>query len=82
MRLNLGKENIIRGRTVEGQWVLGGICRESKETFFYPVEDRTSETITALIQKWEKPGTIIHTDCFKSYCALTELGYGHFTVNQ
>ena len=29
-----GKRKYNRGRIVEGQWVLGGICRETKETFF------------------------------------------------
>ena len=78
-----GKRKFNRGRMVEGQWVLGGICRETKETFFVPVEDRTSETLIGLIKKHVKTGSILHTDCFKSYNTevLVGLGYQHLTVN-
>ena len=29
-----GRRKYNRGRVVEGQWVIGGICRETKESFF------------------------------------------------
>ena len=66
---------------VEGQWVLGGICRETKETFLVPVDKRDAETLTDLILKHVRTGTTIHTDCFASYRRLEELGYRHHTVN-
>ena len=53
-----GKRKYNRGRMVEGQWVLGGICRETKETFFVPVEDRTSETLIGLIKKHDRTGIL------------------------
>ena len=34
-----------------------------------------------IIQKWIKPGSIIHSDCWKAYSKLSKLGYTHVTVN-
>ena len=34
-----------------------------------------------LIQKHIAPGTTIHSDCWKAYGSLEELGYKHYTVN-
>lgn len=76
-----GKRKYNRGRVVEGQWVLGGICRETKESFLVPVQDRTAETLLSLIEKHVEKGSTIHTDCFKSYDRLEEAGYKHLTVN-
>ena len=76
-----GKRKYNRGRVVEGQWVFGGICRESKEVFFVPVSDRTEETLLGIIEERVEAGTTIHSDCFKSYGKLAELGFVHKTVN-
>ena len=76
-----GKRKFNRGRVVEGQWVLGGICRETRECFFVPVEDRTENTLLSIILKYVRLGTIIHTDCFASYQNLVAHGYQHLTVN-
>ena len=46
-----------------------------------PVHNRKQDTLLPLIQKWIKPGTIIHSDCWKSYNKLSKLGYTHVTVN-
>ena len=35
-----GKRKYIRGRVIEGQWVLGGICRETKQVFLTIVPSR------------------------------------------
>ena len=76
-----GKRKYNRGRLVEGQWVLGGICRETKEAFFVAVEDRSGETLCGIIERYVKKGSIIHTDCWAGYNKLEELGYTHLTVN-
>ena len=46
-----------------------------------PVKDRKQNTLIPLIQKWIHPGSIIHSDCWKSYNKLAKLGYTHVTVN-
>ena len=47
------------------------------------VEDRTAETLLAVIQKWIAPGSIIWSDCWRSYNKIPELpqGYRHQTVD-
>ncbi|XP_005113250.1 uncharacterized protein LOC101852594 [Aplysia californica] len=76
-----GKRKYNRGRVVDGQWVFGGICRETKECFLVPVQDRTQDTLVSLIKKHVAPGTIIYSDCFKSYECLEREGFRHLTVN-
>ena len=40
-----GRRKYHRGHLVKGQWVFGGIERESCETFLIPVPDRTADTL-------------------------------------
>ena len=46
-----------------------------------PVANRKESTLIPIIKKWIKPGTIIHSDCWKAYSKLSALGYTHVTVN-
>ena len=46
-----------------------------------PVTYRKQKTLLPLIKKWIKPGSIIHSDCWKAYCNLNKMGYTHVTVN-
>ena len=46
-----------------------------------PVHNRKESTLIPIIKKWIKPGTIIHSDCWKAYSKLGALGYTHVTVN-
>ena len=46
-----------------------------------PVHNRKESTLIPIIKKWIKPGTIIHSDCWKAYNKLGTLGYTHVTVN-
>ena len=48
-----------------------------------PVEDRTADTLLAIIQKWILPGSIIWSDCWKAYGKMPNLpeGYKYGTVN-
>lgn len=76
-----GKRKYNVGRLIEGQWVFGGICRETRACFMVPVDKRDSETLLAVIEERIEPGTTIISDCWKAYNCLEEKGYKHLTVN-
>ncbi len=76
-----GKRKYHRGHYVEGQWIFGGIERDSGRIFLVPVEDRTSATLVGIIKTWIKPGSTIYSDCWKGYSCLEDNGYEHLTVN-
>ena len=40
-----GRRKYHRGHPVKGQWVFGGVERESGKTFLVPVQDRTADTL-------------------------------------
>ena len=40
-----GKMKYHRGRKIEGKWIFGGLCRETKACFLVPVERRDKETL-------------------------------------
>lgn len=76
-----GKRKYNVGRVIEGQWVFGGICRETREFFFVPVAERNSETLLAVIKEYIHEGSTIISDCWKAYQCLEKEGYRHMTVN-
>ncbi|VDH94313.1 Hypothetical predicted protein [Mytilus galloprovincialis] len=76
-----GKRKYNRGRVVEGNWVLGGICGETKEIFLMKVDKRDKDTLIPIIEQYVEKGTTIITDCWASYKCLGKLGYQHQTVN-
>ena len=77
-----GKRKYHRGHRVEGQWVFGGREKYDKsKIFMVPVPNRKAATLEAIIKQWIKPGTIIHSDCWKGYSKLAKMGYTHITVN-
>ena len=45
-----GKIQYHKGRYIEGQWVFGGICHETKTCFLVPVEHRNKETLLPIIR--------------------------------
>jgi len=61
-----GRRKYHRGHKVEGQWVFGGYERETGKCFMIPVENRTAETLLAIIKDWIKPGTTIISDCWSN----------------
>ena len=63
----VGKRKYHRGHRVEGQWVFGGIEEDSRRCFLVAVEDRSEATLLPIIQDWIEPGTLIVSDCWKSY---------------
>ena len=76
-----GKRKYNKGRVVEGQWVLGGICRETRDCFFVPVAERNAETLINIILEHVEVGSIIHTDEWRAYNSLSDHGFIHQTVN-
>ena len=77
-----GRRKYHRGHKVVGQWVFGG--RETKDKskiFMVPVSDRKRETLELLIKKYIQRGSIIHSDCWRAYNHLKDIGYTHKTVN-
>jgi transposase-like protein len=76
-----GKRKYSRGHLVQGQWVFGGIERESRKTFLDPVPDRTAETLMAVIDALIKPGTTVISVCWGAYRNLDAQGHTHYTVN-
>jgi hypothetical protein len=79
----LGKRKHNRGHHVEGVWVLGGVERtEERRVFLLPVPDRTAETLMDVLARHILPGTIVLTDLWRGYLAMSEvLGVEHRTVN-
>jgi transposase-like protein len=75
-----GKRKYNRGRRVKGNWVLGGIQRDTRQSFLVRVQDRTRRTLIREIRRAILPGTTIITDCWKSYSDLVNYGFTHLTV--
>ncbi|KAK9873686.1 hypothetical protein WA026_023686 [Henosepilachna vigintioctopunctata] len=76
-----GKRKYNRGRIIEGQWIFGGIERQSKKIFLIPVPNRSKETLLEIINEWVLPGTTIMSDCWKAYDCLDDEGFLHQKVN-
>jgi transposase-like protein len=77
-----GKRKHNRGHRVEGVWVVGGVERTDKrKVFLITVERRNMAVLERVITRYVRPGSIIHTDCWRGYLNLSNLGYTHYTVN-
>ena len=78
-----GKRKYNRGRRVVGKWVLGGYCRTTNECFLVECSNnkRDHHTLLRLIKAHVLPGTIILTDKWKGYNALSSHGFTHLVVN-
>jgi len=60
-----GRRKYHRGHRIEGQWVFGGVERETGKSFLIPVKRRGKETLLVIIKDWILPGTLIMSDCWK-----------------
>ena len=71
------------GRKLVGQsyWIVGGICRETKDIFFDITTSRNANYMIRLIERNVEKRTRIITDCWRGYNKLCEYGYIHETVN-
>ena len=52
-------------RYVEGKWVFGGICRETKACFIVPIERRDKDTLILIIHAQILPGICVMSDIWK-----------------
>ena len=78
-----GKRKYDKGRLVEGQWVVGGICRETKDIFLAvcPHNKRDAPTLLDIIERHVNKHSTIITDCWRAYDGLSDQGWQHLTVN-
>ncbi|GFW18360.1 putative isxo2-like transposase domain protein [Trichonephila clavipes] len=76
-----GKMKYGKGKPVNGQWVLGGVERNSNKCFVRVVPNQTKEELLSVIKEWVVPGSIINLDCWKAYNCLLHEGYQHLQVN-
>jgi len=76
-----GKTKYNRGRYIEGQWVFGGIYRQTKACFLVPVAQRDKDTLLPIIRAHILPGTRVMSDMWKAYDCLKDEGYSHLIVN-
>ena len=77
-------KNKKRRPVLSHQWVLGGMCRETRELFTYAIPDRSAKTLRNVISDAVLPGTVIHTDCWSGYNSLGKLRgkpFKHLRVN-
>lgn len=76
----IGRRKYNRGRAMEGTWVLGMIDSNGAVHFeICPHRDRV--TLHSVIQRSVRPGSDIHTDGWRAYQGLENLGYDHHVVN-
>ena len=59
-----------QGRVVPQQWVFGGICRETRDSFMFTVPDRSAPTLLPIIKASIRPGTTIMSDLWAAYGAV------------
>ena len=77
-----GKHKYYRGHKVDGQWVFGGREKyNNSKIFMVPVNKRDAKTLLPFITKWIAKGSIIHSNCWRAYSELENMGYHHATVN-
>lgn len=76
----IGRRKYHVGRLVTGTWVCGMIDSNGRVRMEI-CERRDRQTLTDIIQRNVMPGSIIHSDSWRGYGGLEELGYQHGTVN-
>lgn len=70
-----GKRKFHRGKHIEGMFVFGGVERGSNKCFFKVVEKRDRDTLLDIIKTSILPGTIIYSECWRSYDCLSDEGF-------
>lgn len=77
-----GKVKYHRGHRVEGVWVFGMVEKTpERRLVLVKIENRTRETLEALLVKYVHPESIIHSDCWRAYSHLSSLFTDHQSVN-
>lgn len=73
------ENNRNHGRRIDGPWVFG--LRTKSDIRYFYVLRRDSDTLVPLIQREVQAGSHIHSDEWRAYSRLRQLGYVHETVN-
>lgn len=76
----IGRRKYNRGRSLVQTWIVG-LIDEDGAIRIEPVKDRKRPTLHALVKKWVRVGSRVHTDCWTAYRGLDKLGFTHSTVN-
>lgn len=65
------------------RWIFGGVSRRTGRAFMSlcPENKRTRKALWPIVQAWVEPGTTLHTDGWRAYRRLPELGYLHRWVD-
>lgn len=75
------KRKYNQSRIIEGQWVVGGVERNSKKIFIVDMPDRTHESLLSIILQKIEEGTKIISECWPSCSRLEEYGFIYETIN-
>lgn len=76
----VGKKKFNKGRLLEGQWILGGIERDSRRMFVVSVKERNISTFISILRDWIYPGTTIIAECAKSYTLQSDERLKRFII--
>ncbi|KFD67266.1 hypothetical protein M514_05074 [Trichuris suis] len=63
------------------QWIFGGTCHETGESFVVLVNNRSTATLLPIILRHVQPGTTIVTDEWRAYRCLAQDEFKHVCVN-
>ena len=70
-----------QGRVLPQQWVFGGICCQTRESFIFAVDDRLGRTLLPIIQQSIAAGTTIMSDMWAAYGGIAAMRFAHLQVN-
>jgi len=73
--------NVTRVLLSEAVWIVGGVCRETKEVLLVKTKTRNEATLTQKLPDNVYPGTKVITDCWRGYLNIDKDGYYHAIVN-
>lgn len=77
------KRKYNRGRLGHEEWYIGGIERGTRKCFIVPVQNRNAATITEILTKYVREGSIVVTDKWRAYAkSLSQMPHlTHLRVN-
>jgi hypothetical protein len=70
------------GTISQPRWYFACYCKDQKKALVRPIEDRYEATLIPLIENHVVRGSIIHSDQWKGYAALTEYGWTHLVAKK
>jgi transposase len=70
-----------RGRGAVGKTIVFGILKRGDAVYTEIVPDCSKAALQAVIRGKVDPGTVVHSDGWRGYSGLVEIGYGHHRVD-